>query len=79
MENEQQNSKILGTLFGSINYDSEENLSKFIDEINSAQATYCIQQALNYAHINGVFSLKESEVISKSLRILFSPISKSET
>jgi hypothetical protein len=79
MENEQQNSKILGTLFGSINYDSEENLSKFIDEINSAQATYCIQQALNYAHINGIFSLKESEVISKSLRILFSPISKSET
>ena len=79
MENEQQNSKILGTLFGSINYDSEENLSKFIDEINSAQATYCIQQALNYAHINGIFSIKESEVISKSLRILFSPISKSET
>ncbi len=79
MENEQQNSKILGTLFGSINYDSEENLSKFIDEINSAQATYCIQQALNYAHINGVFSLKESEVISKSLRILILSSPKSET
>jgi len=79
MENEQKNSKILGTLFGSINYDSEDNLSKFIDEINSAQAAYCIQQALNYAHINGVFSLKESEVISKSLRILILSSPKSET
>jgi hypothetical protein len=54
-------------------------LSKFIDEINSAQAAYCIQQALNYAHINGVFSLKESEVISKSLRILILSSPKSET
>lgn len=63
MENEQEKLKILGTLFGVINYDSEENLSKFIDDINSAQAAYCIQQALNYAHMNGVFSLRESEVI----------------
>ncbi len=51
MENEQEVPKILGTLFGSINYDSEENLSKFIDDINSAQAAYCIQQALTFAHI----------------------------
>ena len=70
MENEQEVPKILGTLFGTINYDSEENLSKFIDGINPAQAAYCIQQALTFAHLSGTFSLRESEVISKSLRIL---------
>ena len=78
MENNQNNSNILGTLFGTINYDSEENLAKFIDEINSPQAAYCVQQALNYAHINGVFTLKESEVISKSLRILLLSSPKSD-
>lgn len=78
MENEQEVPKILGTLFGSINYDSEEKLSKFIDDINSAQAAYCIQQALTFAHMNGVFSLKESEVISKSLRILLLSSPKTE-
>jgi hypothetical protein len=65
------NQNILGTLFGTINYDSEENLNKFIDELNSSQAVYCLHQAINYAHSQSIFTMKETEILSKSLRMIF--------
>ena len=61
----------IGNLFDTIHYSSEEQLNTFLDNMNDDQAIYCIKQALNYCHLSGMFSLTESEAISKSLRVLF--------
>ena len=62
---------VIGNLFDTIHYTSEEQLNTFLDNMNDDQAIYCIKQALNYCHLSGMFSLTESEAISKSLRVLF--------
>ena len=62
---------IIGNLFDTIHYSSEEQLNAFLDNMNDDQAIYCIKQALNYCHLSSMFSLIESEAISKSLRVLF--------
>jgi len=73
-KNQQNDEKkpIIGSLFDTINYTSEEQLNVFLDNMNEDQAIYCIKQALNYCHQTGMFSLIESEAVSKSLRVLFS-------
>lgn len=62
--------EIIGTLFDSINYTSNEDLSLFIDTMSNEQAMYCLRQALISCHMRGVFSIEETEAVSKSLRIL---------
>ena len=69
-ENNKKN-QVIGNLFDTIHYSSEEQLNTFLDNMNDDQAIYCIKQALNYCHLSGMFSLTESEAISKSLRVLF--------
>jgi hypothetical protein len=66
-----QESQIIGHLFnGAISYQSQENVYKFIDNIQPEQAFFVITQALNMAYAKGVFDLTEAEILSKSLRIL---------
>lgn len=60
----------IGTLFESVNYYSDEDLIKFIDTIKEPQAFYIINQALNMAFRRGLFTMQETEILSKSLRIL---------
>ena len=43
------------------------------------QAFYAITQALNLAHSKNVFNLMESEVVSKSIRVLSKPKEEKET
>lgn len=56
-------------LFDRININSDEDYEKFIDELNFDQATFVIQIALEKAYISGIFTLTESEILSKALRI----------
>lgn len=58
----------VGSLFENINYYSLIDLEKFISEMNSQQALYCIIQACNSAYKRNVFSMIESEVLSKAIR-----------
>lgn len=62
--------KNFGVLFNSVNLESEEHLEVIIQTMNKKSAIFLITQALKYAYDRGSFSLGESEVISKSLRVL---------
>ena len=57
-------------LFESIRYQSPEDVEKFIESIDSAQSFYVVTKALEMAYSRGVYSLQESEILSKSIRIL---------
>lgn len=48
--------------------DTLESLSKFIDELSINKPYDVIAIALTYAQAQGIFTLTESEIISKSLR-----------
>jgi hypothetical protein len=62
--------EIIGSLFDTIHYTSNERLNLFIDSMNEEQATYCLKQALVACHVRGAFTMEETEAVSKSLRIL---------
>jgi hypothetical protein len=66
--------KVFGNLFNSVPLLTEDHLQTILDVMDKEKALYLLVQAVNYAYQNGVYSLGESEVISKSIRIL----SKSE-
>ena len=70
------NQNFNGVLFGSVNYKSPEDIIKLIDSLESPQAFYMITKALEYAHTNGLYSLEESEIISKSLRLVNQQLTK---
>lgn len=59
----------IGVLFGEIPYQSNEELDSLIDNIRYQQAFYFIHKALVYSYSSGLFSLSESEIVSKSLRV----------
>ena len=59
-----------GTLFNTINYQTINHLDQFIRELTIEQANYCVIQACSAAHQRGAFSLEESEVLSKSIRLI---------
>jgi hypothetical protein len=59
-----------GFLFDSIAFYSEESVENMINNLDKKTVYYVLTQALAYAHTKNVFSLTESEIISKSLRIL---------
>lgn len=68
MEEENVNS-----LFNRIKYKEPHELNKFIDEMNLDQALFCLVHATRYAHERGLYNIEESEVISKSIRVLTTP------
>ena len=78
MENllqDKENNKLpIGQLFDSINYYNIEDFDKFVSNLNNEQSLYCLIQAVQYSHSKNLFSLEESEVISKSIRTLSLPI-----
>lgn len=57
-------------LFESIRYKSTEDLEKFVESIDSIQSFYVLTKAIEMAYFRGVYSLQESEILSKSIRIL---------
>jgi hypothetical protein len=62
--------KLFGKLFNSVPLLTEDHLQTLLDVMDKEQAIYLLVQAVNYAYLNGVYSLGETEVISKSIRIL---------
>ena len=58
------------SLFDVINYNSYEDLNKFISNMTEEQALYCLIEAVKCSYRRGVFKIEESEVVSKSLRLL---------
>ena len=62
--------EIIGSLFNTIHYSSNEQLNLFIDGMNEEQAMYCLKEALIACHVRGAFTMEETEAVSKSLRTI---------
>jgi hypothetical protein len=61
---------LFGKLFNSVPLLTEDHIQTILDVMGKEQAIFLLVQAVKYAYHNGVYSLGESEVISKSIRIL---------
>lgn len=57
-------------IFDSIKYNSPTDLQNFIESLDETQSFYILTKASEMAYSRGVFTLQESEILSKSLRIL---------
>jgi hypothetical protein len=62
--------KLFGKLFNTIPLLSEDHLEVLLQSMEKDSATYLLIQAVKYGHESGVYSLGESEVISKCIRTL---------
>jgi hypothetical protein len=60
----------IGLLFDSVAYYTPQDVDTLCDEMNLEQAYYMMIKALEFAHNARVFSLQESELVSKSLRVM---------
>ncbi len=66
----EEEKEIYGNLFGSINLLSEDHLELILTTMDKDHALYYIIESVKSAHSKGVFTIGESEVISKSIRTL---------
>jgi hypothetical protein len=69
-------SKIIGHLFGSVGYKSDAHIRKLIDELTPEQSLFFINRAIEYCYSKGSFSMVESEILSKSLFFFNSDFNK---
>lgn len=66
---EQENEKY-GNLFGSIDLLSEDHLEIILSTMDSETALYYIIESVKSAHRKGAYSIGETEVISRAIRVL---------
>lgn len=66
---EQQKQPIL-FLFEDVAIYKPEDIDNLIDNLSDEQAKFMLIRAVQMAYKNGLYSLTESELVSKSLRIL---------
>lgn len=62
--------KPIGILFESIPYYSPDDFTNLINSLSTPQSLFIITKAIEYSYKMGVFTLAESEVVSKCLRQL---------
>jgi hypothetical protein len=62
--------QLFGKLFKTIPLYSEEHLDVILQSLNKESSTYFLIQAVKYAFDSGVYSIGETEVLSKCIRIL---------
>lgn len=62
--------KIYGKLFNSVPLLNEEHLEVLIQTMDKQNAKYILIQAVKHAFHSGMYSLAESETISKAIRVL---------
>ncbi|MDA9279961.1 hypothetical protein OAB94_02645 [Flavobacteriaceae bacterium] len=58
-----------GTLFNTIPLTTEKHLDVLLDTMDKSRAIFILQQAVNHAFKQGAFTLGESEVLGKAIRI----------
>lgn len=57
-------------LFDTIKITEDLKFESFVNDLNEEQSLYIIRLALNAAVNKGLYTLEESEILSKSIRIL---------
>jgi hypothetical protein len=65
MEQEQE---LFGKLFNSIPLYNESHLDAILDSMDKDQSIYYLIQAVSHAYHSGVYTIGESEIISKAIR-----------
>lgn len=70
-----QEQELFGKLFNSIPLYNESHLDAIMDSMDKEQASYYLIQAVSHAYHSGVYTIGESEVISKAIRT----VTKKET
>jgi hypothetical protein len=60
----------IGLLFDSVAYYTPNDINTLCDDMNFEQAYYMMINALEFAHKSRIFTLQESELVSKSLRVM---------
>ena len=66
----EEKNKNFGNLFGSIELLSEEHLELILSTMNADHALYYLIESVKSAHKKGAFTIGETEVISKALRVI---------
>ena len=66
----EQEKQPIGYLFEEVAIYSPEDIDNLIDGLTEEQAKFMLIRAVQMAYKNGLYSLTESELISKSLRAL---------
>jgi hypothetical protein len=66
----EDNSEKFGNLFGSIDLLSEEHLELILMTMDVNTSIYYLIESVKSAHKKGAFTIGESEVISKAIRVL---------
>ena len=72
------NNDVIGNLFGVVGYRNEKQIRSLIDNLELEQSIFFLNKSLEYAHAKGIFSMTETEVVSKSLSIINSILTKNE-
>lgn len=65
--------QIYGKLFNVIPLMDENHIDVLLDTMDNDTAVYYLTHAVNLAFHNGVYSLGESEILSKAIRLLNKP------
>jgi hypothetical protein len=68
----------MGLLFDTITYYNPEDIDNLVDNLSFEQSFYIITQALEYAHKSRIYDLRETELVSKSIRMVNNHLTKSE-
>lgn len=63
----------VGSMFGNIQYYNHEDVPNFFEKMTGNDAIFILLSAARYAQGKGVFSLEESEGISRAIRIITTP------
>jgi len=67
---EENKEELYGNLFGTINLLNEDHLDLILSTMTKDHSIYYLVEAVKSAHKRGAFTIGESEVISKSIRVL---------
>jgi hypothetical protein len=62
--------ELFGNLFNIIPIHNQEHLDTILNTIDKEQAIFYLVQAVKYAYQQGSYSIGETEVISKCIRML---------
>lgn len=65
-----QDNENYGKLFGSIDLLNEEHLELILSQMTHEHAMFYLIESVKSAHKRGSFTIGETEVISKSIRVL---------
>ncbi len=57
-------------LFDTIQYTDNKSLGIFLDNLKKEQALMILSEAILHGFRNGLYDIKESEAISRSMRII---------